>query len=201
MANRPAPGAWFPGNPRVPDVGTPPGSVVSPPGAPRPTPAPDTTLPRPPADATPAPVPAPVTQPSVPRQPGADGVDVPRNPGVDAPDLPPGQNRTGNPSGPDAPQIPPGRPVGDASAATPPQTLTQRARNAVAGMVPAAGIGVGLTALTMFIQSSAQVAAAAVAADAGLRALESILEFLGEPVNLAIVSGVVVVILMPKGGK
>ena len=181
-----------------PDVGVPPGSALNPPGAPRPTPAPDTTIPRPGPDVTPAPVPAPITQPSAPRQPGADAPDVPRNPGVDAPDLPPGQNRTGNPNGPDAPPVPPGRPAGDASAAAPPPTLAQRARNAAAGLVPSVGIGVGLTALTMFIQSSAQVAMAAVGADAGLKALESILEFLGEPVNLAIVSGVVVVILMPK---
>jgi hypothetical protein len=65
-------------------------------------------------------------------------------------------------------------------------------------MVPSAAIGVGLTALTMFIQQSANVAMAAVGADAGLKALDSILEFLGEPVNLAIISGVAVVILMPK---
>ena len=53
----------------------------------------------------------------------------------------------------------------------------------------------------MFIQSSANVALAAVGADAGLRALDSVLEFLGEPVNLAIVAGVVAIVVMPKGGK
>ena len=202
MSGRPRPGdIGYTPPPRAPDVSPPPNVPVPGPGAPRPTPTPDTSLPRPPADVTPAPRPAPVTEPSIPRQPGADGVDVPRNPGVDAPDIPPGQNRTGNPNGPDAPQVPPGRPAGDASAATPSPTMAQRARNALSGMVPSVGIGVGLTALTMFIQSSAQVALAAVGADAGLKALESILDFLGEPVNLAIVSGVVVVILMPKGGK
>jgi hypothetical protein len=51
----------------------------------------------------------------------------------------------------------------------------------------------------MFIQSSAQVATAAVGAEAGLRALDNVLEFLGEPVNLAIVAGVAVIILMPRG--
>lgn len=199
---RPGAGAWTGPPPRVnPDVGVPPGSALTPPGAPRPSPAPDTTIPRAPADATPTPRPAPVTEPSMPRQPGADGADVPRNPGVDAPDLPPGQNRTGNPNGPDAPPVPPGRPAGDASAAAPNPSITQRLTNTLGGMVPSVGIGVGLTALTMFIQQSANVAMAAVGADAGLKALESVLEFLGEPVNLAIVSGVVVVILMPKGGK
>lgn len=193
MSGRPRPGdIGVPNPPRIPDVSPPPSAIVPGPGIPRPS-LPDAVPPRAAPDVTPAPRPAPVTEPSVPRAPGAD---PPPRAGVDGADLPPGQR---NSVGPDAPPVPPGRTAADAASATPPQTLTQRARNAAASMVPSVGIGVGLTALTMFIQQSANVAMAAVGADAGLKALDSILEFLGEPVNLAIISGVAVVILMPKG--
>jgi hypothetical protein len=190
---RPRPGGTWGPPPRAPDVSPPANVPVPGPGAPRPS-LPDATAPRPPPDVTPAPVPAPVTTPSQPRPPGADGVDVPRNPGVDAPDLPPGQRPTGNPSGPDAP---PGR-VGDAAPGAPNPTLTQRARNGAAGLVPSLGIGLGLTGLTMFIQQAGEAAQAGIGAAAGLAALEQLFDFLGEPVNLAIVAGVVVIILMPK---
>jgi hypothetical protein len=65
------------------------------------------------------------------------------------------------------------------------------------------GLGLGLTGLSLFLQSGTTIAAAAIGANAAgeayERTLEFLAEFLGEPINLAIIAGVIAIVVLPKG--
>jgi hypothetical protein len=158
--------------------GTPPPSI-----APQPTPIRN-------VDTTPAPRPAPSTDISVPGRGGTDAAAPPRT-GPDGADLPPGQRNAGNTDSA----------LGGTSTAAPgapAPSLTTRARNFAGGAAGSVGLGVGLTGLTMALQAGRDIALGGIAAEAAGESLRQILEFLGEPVNLAIVAGVVAFVVIRR---
>lgn len=138
-------------------------------------------------DATPAPRPAPETGISVPTRGGGD---MPPRTGPDGADLPPGQRGPGG----DAP------PAGgrDAAPGAPAPSLTQRARNMLGGAAGSVGMGVGITGLTLALQTGAQLGMTQMGLNAANKTVAQVLDFLGEPLNLAIVAGVIAVVVIAR---